>query len=227
LAHGGAPWYVRALPAAGGRISGKFLFAIAAAVAAVTVALALPRAEAATATGCPTFQVLHNDRIGPALLPAGTYTVKVTKRLSCQKAGSLFTRFLEDYDGVLPHRWRVRARGSGKASFSRLGRLGFTVTRSGGGAGATQSPLGHLCPGTFHVLHDDHIGKLAFPAGFYNIYSPRGSNFKCQRASHRFARFLASPSGVLPNGWRLKAQTAVFYRAHNRTRARFRVDPST
>jgi hypothetical protein len=217
--------------ASGGRITGRSLLAIAAAVAAVTVALALPRAEAATARGCPSFQVLHNDRIGPALLPAGTYTIKVANGLSCQKASALFTRFLEDYDGVLPHNWRVNAIRSGKASFSRLGRLGFTVLHGGrgggGGGGGGESALGHLCPGQFHVLHDDHIGPLAFPAGLYNIYIPRGSDFKCGRASHRFARFLASPSGALPNGWRLKAQTAVFYRAHDRTRARFRVDPST
>ena len=94
--------------------------------AAALAALALPAlgtgAPRAAAVGaCPSFRVLHNDRIGPASLPAGSYEVTPAagSGLSCAAASRLFTRFLEDYDGVLPRPWRVVAQGSGKATFTR------------------------------------------------------------------------------------------------------------
>jgi hypothetical protein len=204
--------------------------ALAGALAVLVLALALPRANAGAARPqCPTFRVLHNDRIGPAILPAGTYNVKLIRgsKLTCAKASALFTRFLEDYDGVLPHHWRVVAKGRGKARFLRPGNRGFAVSRSGGGGGGGHSRLGHLCPGKFHVLHHDRIGPLSFRPGFYQIYIPRHSILPCKRASDKFAHFLNIPSGRLPNGWKLKRQRAVFFRrAHPRLK-RFRVDPGT
>jgi hypothetical protein len=207
--------------------------AIAGAVLAgalAALALAMPRADAATAArgSCPTFRVLHNDRIGRAILPAGTYNVRLVRgsKLTCAKASALFTRFLEDYDGVLPHRWRVVPKGRGKARFLRPGNRGFAVARTGRD-GHHHSRLGHLCPGKFHVLHGDRIGPLFFRAGYYQIYIPRRSIIPCKRASAKFAAFLDIPSGRLPNGWKIRRERAVFFRRANPRLKRFRVDPGT
>jgi hypothetical protein len=216
-----------------GAFSRKATFvALVGVLAALTVAVALPRAQAAAPSPtCPTFRVLHNDRIGKVILPAGTYDVRIAKGagLSCAKASDLFTRFLEDYDGVLPHQWRARQKGAGKAAFIRKGKRRFSVihTSSGVGGGGQGGSLGSLCPGKFHVLHDDHIGPLFFNAGFYQLYIPRHSVISCQRATALFTKFLALPNGRLPHGWRLKSQRAIFFRAKSPAHKRFRVDPGT
>jgi hypothetical protein len=196
--------------------------------------LALTRSDAAAAgTQCLAFQVLHDDRIGQALLPAGAYRVKLTRGsgLTCAKASRLFARFLEDYDGVLPGGWRVVAKGRGKARFVKPGERGFAVSRGGGGGGGGgggRNPrLGHLCPGTFRVLHDDRIGPLAFPAGVYQIYIPRHSVLPCSRASSLLTSFLDAPSGVLPGKWQMKSRRAVFFKQNQPKTRRFRVDPGT
>src|SRR5215475_5727410 len=95
------------------------------ALAAMVVALALARAarpagaapSAAEATkACPGFRVLHNDRIGTAVFPAGTDTDNLEDMsLNCKSSAELFARFLEDWDGNLPKPWLVNGEGSGKA----------------------------------------------------------------------------------------------------------------
>jgi hypothetical protein len=67
-------------------------------------------------TRCPTFRVLHNDRIGRLVLPRGTYNVWVRGRVSCSASTRLFAQFLDDPSGDLPSPWVVNAR---TASFSR------------------------------------------------------------------------------------------------------------
>ena len=58
---------------------------------------------------CPTFQVLHNDRIDGKRFPAGTYMMTALGGLSCEKASNLFRRFLEeDFDTALPGRWKLK-----------------------------------------------------------------------------------------------------------------------
>jgi hypothetical protein len=204
--------------------------ALAGVLGALALFLALGRSDAAAAgTQCPTFRVLHNDRIGTALLPAGTYSVKLTRgsKLSCADASNLFARFLEDYDGVLPDGWRVVPKGTGKARFLKPGERGFSVSRQGGAGGGRNPRLGHLCPGNFRVLHNDRIGPLSFPAGVYQIYIPRHSVLPCSKASSLFARFLEEPSGVLPGKWQMKSRRAVFFKKNQPKRRRFRVDPGT
>jgi hypothetical protein len=201
---------------------------IAAALAALVVVLALPGTAAAKSAQCPTFRVLHNDRIGAAILPAGTYNVHLTRgsKLTCARASSKFTQFLEDFDGILPDHWRVIPKGRGKARFLKPGNRGFAVSlQSRRGHG--RSPLGHLCPGNFRVLHNDRIGPLFFPAGNYQIYIPRHSTLPCPKASNLFARFLARPSGVLPGKWQMKRRRAVFFKKNQPKARRFRVDPGT
>jgi hypothetical protein len=62
------------------------------------------------AAQCPTFRVLHNDRIGSVNLPKGTYQMTALGGLSCAKASSLFRDFLQQFEGNLPGRWRLQGR---------------------------------------------------------------------------------------------------------------------
>jgi hypothetical protein len=209
------------------RANGKRLaISLALAVAAAFAALALTAAAPASAATCPTFRVLHNDRVGPANLPAGSYEVTVEPGLSCQASTQLLARFLEDYDGVLPKPWRVVAEGTGEASFTRGGLPGFSIARSGGGEGGGNDVLGKLCSGTFTVNAGSDVGPLSFPKGQYLIYLPSKSGISCRRASVLFTRFLAAPGGTLPYPWRVLEQTATFYKPAHPTRSAFRIEPA-
>ena len=179
------------------------------------------------ATQCPApFTVLHNDSIGPAVLPQGSYMITVIQPgLQCGTASKLFTQFLQDFDGRLPDGWQVVAQGSGRAQFNQNGQAGFRVARSGGGN--TPSKFGTACPGAFQVLHDDTIGPLSFPKGSYRVVLPRGVVLKCGQAFKLFRQFLNHPTGVLPKNWRLKPTIALFYKPGNAKRKKFRVDPAT
>ena len=190
---------------------------------------ATPTAEATTK--CPTFKVLHADRIGPASFPAGTYsfTVPPSAGFSCKEVSELFARFLEDYDGVLPRPFKVASEGSGKASFTRGARPGFSVSLtspSGGGEeGGTNPRLGTLCRGTFTVNSTTVVGPLRFTKGKFLLYLPPRTGISCNRASVLFTRILASPGGQLPSPWRLESQTATFYKTTNPTGSAFRIEP--
>jgi hypothetical protein len=192
--------------------------------------LALSAAAPASAATCPSFKVLHNDRIGPANLPAGNYTVTTDTGLSCQAASQLFTRFLQDWDGNLPKPWRVVAEGPGKASFTRGSLPGFSVARGSGsgsgGGGGGNTELGSLCSGSFTVNASSEVGPLYFPKGQYLVYIPAQSGIACRRASILFTRFLATPEGRLPFPWRVKTQTATFYKPDHPLRSAFRVEPA-
>ena len=212
-----------AAPASPKRLAAAFSLALVAALAV----LALSGAAPASAATCPSFKVLHNDRIGPANLPAGNYTVTTDTGLSCQAASQLFTRFLQDWDGNLPKPWRVVAEGTGKASFTRGSLPGFSVARSGGsgGGGGSNNELGRLCSGTFTVNTSTDVGPLSFPKGQYLVYIPAQSGITCRRASILFTRFLAAPEGQLPFPWRVKTQTATFYKPDHPLRSAFRIEP--
>jgi hypothetical protein len=208
------------------RANGKRLvISCALAVAAAFAALALTATAPASVATCPSFRVLHSDRIGAASFPAGSYGVTVEPGLSCQVSSQLFARFLEDYDGVLPKPWRVVAEGSGKASFTRGSLPGFSVARTGGGEGGGNNVLGRLCSGTFTVNATSKVGPLVFPKGQYLVYLPPRSGITCRRASVLFTRFLAVPGGTLPFPWRLLNQTATFYKPAHPQRSAFRIEP--
>jgi len=195
------------------------------ALAAALIALALGGAGKAAAATCPSFQVLHNDRIGAASLPAGTYSVTTDDvGLSCSEASKLFARFLEDYDGNLPAPWKVVPQGSGKASFTRASQGGFSVARTGGSEEGGSNPLiGKLCPNTFTVNSNAPVGPLVFPKGKYLLYQPTGTGITCNRAAVLFTRFLGQ--GELEFPWKISVQTATFYKSSNPTRSAFRVEP--
>jgi hypothetical protein len=183
---------------------------------AVVLALSWPaRAEAAPRT-CPfTFQVLHDDRIGPLRLPAGPYRITVlnSSRLSCASATDLFRQFLEDFDGRLPRPWTLTA---ATATFRR-GRgsdVGFSVRRVGSpsGGGGMHPSTGRSCPAFFRVLHNDRIGRLRLRAGNYRITLVSVGRLSCARASRLFAAFLQDFDGRLPRPWFLDVQTGTFLR---------------
>lgn len=195
------------------------------ALAAALVALALGGAGKASAATCPTFEVLHNDRIGAASLPAGTYSVTTDDvGLSCQRASQLFARFLQDWDGNLPRPWRIVPDGIGKASFTRANQGGFSVARIGGKEGSVTPLVGRLCPDSFTVNAGARVGPLFFSKGRYLLYRPPGTGISCNRAAVLFTRFL-SQGGQLAFPWKVRAQTATFYRSSNPTRSAFRVEP--
>jgi hypothetical protein len=68
------------------------------------------------------------------------------------------------------------------------------------------------CPATFHVLHDDRIGRLKLPQGHYRIRILDDRALGCPRAAKLFAKFLQDFDGVLPGDWRLQVSTATFLR---------------
>jgi hypothetical protein len=194
--------------------------------AAALAACALGSASTASAASCPSFRVLHNDRIGAASFPAGSYamTANTDAAVSCAAASKLFTRFLSDYDGILPRPWRIVAEGSGKASFKKGALVGFSVSR-GGGEGGGNNSLGALCSGSYTVNAGRLVGPLRFVRGSYLLYIPPGSRIKCRTATVLFTRFLSTPGGQLPPPWRVNTQTATFFKAGHATRSAFRVEP--
>jgi hypothetical protein len=205
--------------------SKRVVTVLALALAAALAALAVMAAAPASAASCPTFRILHNDRIGPASLPAGNYAVTVETGLSCQASTQLLARFLADYDGVLPKPWRVVAEGTGKASFTRGGLPGFSIKQVEKASGGGNTALGKLCPGSFTVNANSQVGPLFFPKGQYLIYVPARSGISCRRGSVLFTRFLAAPGGTLPYPWRLMNQTATFYKPAHPERSAFRIEP--
>ncbi len=197
-------------------------------VAALSM-LVLGGAASASAASCPSFKVLHDDRIGAVSLPAGNYEVTVSSGLSCPASSKLFARFLSDWDGNLPKPWRATAEGSGKATF-RGGSQSFSVRLSGGGGGGEggggNTELGTLCPGTFTVNAGSDVGPLFFARGPYLLYIPSRSAITCRRASVLFTRFLAAPAATLPAPWQVRAQTATFFKPAHPLRSALRVEPA-
>jgi hypothetical protein len=169
----------------------------------------------ANGTACPGFfHVLHNDRIGRLSLPEGEYriTLLAVGRLSCARASQLFTRFLQDWDGNLPGRWRVHP---ATGTFSKNPHVGFRVKRAVGeepnpSAGGVHPAAGQRCAASFRVLHNDRIGQLRLPAGSYSITLLQNRGLSCQRASQLFARFLQDFEGNLPGRWRVNPESASF-----------------
>jgi hypothetical protein len=189
---------------------------LAAVATAIAVFAAADRADAAKTTKCSnSFRVLHDDHVGKLQLRAGSYRISVVnqKQLSCQRASQLFAKFLQDFDGKLPNGWKVNVQKSG---FEKTSQKSFYVKRtggagSGGGSGGRHPGRGEMiCPGTFQVQHNDHIGKLNLPKGPYTITVIHKQRITCQQASSKFAKFLQLPQGNLPSSWKLKPQSGTF-----------------
>ena len=108
--------------------SGIRLTATIVAVATISLLAAGP-ANAGVGMKCPgTFMVQHNDKIGKLKLPAGSYQISV-KQMSCQRASSLFAKFLQRPDGNLPNGWRLNVN---RQKFSNPKRnISFRVNKVG------------------------------------------------------------------------------------------------
>jgi hypothetical protein len=180
-------------------------------------------------TACPgTFRVLHDDYIGSFRVPAGVYriTLLAVGRLTCARASAYLSRFLLDFDGVLPSPWYLDPE---TASFVRGSRnVGFRIKELAGppnpnASGSGVHPLGGRCRGTFRVDHNDRIGRLRLPAGPYVI--TRYNGLSCARASSLFSHFLDDFTGALPRPWRLNVQTGTFSRGSGSAKG-FRVEPA-
>ena len=172
---------------------------------AAAVAFAVPSAAQAQARCPATFTVLHNDRVGTLAIPAGPYTLNPTG-LSCANASRLLSRFLSDFDGVLPGGWSTAATGLGFANAATGASFTLAAATTPSGGGSTSG----RCAGTFTVEHNDRIGALRLRAGRYAINARRIS---CAAASRRFAFFLFHDSaGTLPPGWRLNLAAQRFSR---------------
>lgn len=180
---------------------GAAVAALVALTAVPGIAAPGPRASAATCPG--TFTVLHNDHIGAVAFPAGQYRV-ARNQLSCAAASQLFSRFLEDYDGVLPAPWQLvgnirRFQKTGTASE-------FQVTPL-----APPKPGSLACPGTFTVLHNDHIGAMSVPAGRWQITLLSTKGLSCAQAAGEFTTFLDEDwTGRLPAPWTMNVATRTF-----------------
>ncbi|MGH2940531.1 MAG: hypothetical protein ACRDPE_20685 [Solirubrobacterales bacterium] len=217
-------------------VLGALIAALAlAVVAGPATAAPMPAAGPAPAAGaktCPSFRVLHNDRIGAAVFPAGNYKINLEDAsLDCKTGGELFARFLEDFDGVLLIPWKVAAEGSGKAAFLRGTQPGFSVEltkkQTSGEIekeGATSPDLGTLCRNPFTVNHTTTLQPLRFTKGQFLIYLPAGSTITCEGAVSLFQRFLGNSPNV-PSPWKLTSQTATFYKPASPTRSAFRIEP--
>jgi hypothetical protein len=175
---------------------------------------------------CTGFRVLHNDRIGAAVFPAGTYTItNEAAGLTCKSSAELFARFLEDFDGVLPKPWTVAPESNGNASFLSGGGAGFSVTLTKKGEeGGTNPDLGSICPNTFTVNSTTVVGALRFTKGKFLIALPSGTAISCNQAVVLFQRFLGT-GGPLPPPWKLVNQTATFYKPANPIGSAFRIEP--
>jgi hypothetical protein len=219
------------------RWSRAALLALGALIAALALGLGARPAAAAQAPApakkaCPGFQVLHDDRIGAAVFPAGSYTINLeSTTLDCKSGGELFARFLEDFDGNLPAPWSVAAEGTGKAAFMRGSQPGFSVAltkkQTSGEIekeGATSPDLGTLCRNPFTVNHTTTLRPLRFTKGQFLIYLPAGSTINCEQAVSLFQRFLGNSPNV-PAPWKLDNQTATFYKPASPKRSAFRIEP--
>lgn len=184
---------------------------VLAAVAMTLVGLAALPGSASAAT-CPTFRVLHNDKIGRLQLPQGEYQV-TTNGLSCAEASDLFAQFLEDWDGRLPSPWRFTIQGVGRGTFLRgtNGPVSFSVVGPGAFPPPTP-PSGLACQFPFTVLHNDRIGALRIPEGRYRLTRLSRTSPTCQAASGLFTQFLQDWDGRLPNGWVVIPSEAAFVR---------------
>lgn len=178
---------------------------------------------------CPgTFSVLHNDRIGSLPFPKGAYQLTVyNSAFTCQRVAQWFAQFLDDIQGDLARPWTIAAPPSGSTGgqfFVPAGRI-FTALRTGsgtGGGGHTPSG-GTTCPGTFSVLHNDHIGSLYVPKGPYAISLLQGDTLTCQQASQQFTRFL--DAAAMPKPWVADAATGTFSRGSGSSTG-FRIKPA-
>jgi Protein of unknown function (DUF2510) len=178
-----------------------------------------PAQAQAPAGGCPAlFHVLHDDRVGSLVLPAGQYRITPfgPRATRCADAPDLLRQFLQDWDGRLPRPWVVDAPGQA----FRRGDSGFSVALAApgtpdSGGGGTHPATGSVCPDLFRVEHDEHIGILRVAAADYRITLLSAGRLSCGRAAALFSQFLLDFDGRLGRAWVSDPFHGVFYKRGN------------
>lgn len=167
--------------------------------------------SASAATTCPSFHVLHNDRIGSVKVPEGQYSV-TPKGVTCRNSSILIARFLNDWDGKLTPPWVVS--GGSTIKFTKVGTsesisMKRTVKPTGGGSNIQNG----VCPGNFTVLHNDKVGGVALKAGQYRITT---KGLYCWFDVEKLAYFLNyNETGKLPSPWTIMKSGLKIQRSPN------------
>jgi hypothetical protein len=187
-------------------------FLVGSLVACAAFAATLTSSAHAGATSCPgTFQVVNNDRIGSLKLPAGPYVITTTEGVGCQQAAALFNRFLQDWDGVLPNRWKVSEGGFRQQGSSAA----FTVNAASSPPLPAPEGFGQICPGAYTLTTAAKIGSLTLKSGNYAVQLLSNSPaLTCPAAYRQLSVYLAgTPGASVSPPWTLDAATATFSRA--------------
>ena len=202
---------VRSLP----RVGGLALLAGLALIVLLAGARSAP--ASAAEVSCPKFRVMHNDRIGQLVLPAGWYDVTLLNgnKLTCAQSTKLFAEFLQDWDGKLRRPWVVNVKRQ-EFTQGRGSDRGFRVKRSTGGGSNKGGGTSASCPGYVTVAHKDRIGRFVVPRGQYRITLLDSKRISCARATALFQEFLVDFDGILPRPWRLDPMSATFTRGNSR-----------
>lgn len=79
------------------------------------------------------------------------------------------------------------------------------------GRPASASAAELACP-QFRVMHNDRIGQLSLPAGWYDVTVLNGDRLSCAQASKLFAEFLQDWDGKLRKPWVLVVKRSEFTR---------------
>jgi hypothetical protein len=188
--------------------------------AVLTVGLVYASHGTAATTSCPgTFRVQHDDKIGKFSLPEGPYTIKATN-LSCSSASSLFTTFLNDWDGKLPGGWKTVIKGVGNGGFTGPRGQSFTVQKTSGGGPSN----GLVCSSRFTLKQNDRIGALVMKKGQYIIDRLGPLSPSCAADAKLLTQFLMDFDGTLPGGWTVLADDGTFVRGS--VSYGFRVEPA-
>jgi hypothetical protein len=202
-------------------ISARCSAALLALAVVLLVGLVFAGHGGAATTSCPgTFEVLHNDKIGKFSLPGGPYAIKATN-VGCSSASSLFTTFLNDWDGKLPGGWRTVINGVGNGGFTGPRGQSFAVRKTGasGGGGA-----GLVCSQRFVLKQNDRIGALVMNKGQYIIDRLGPLSPSCSADAKLLGQFLMDFDGVLPGGWVVLPDDGTF--VHGSVSDGFRVEPA-
>jgi hypothetical protein len=208
---------------------GNRRFALLAAATGVALAavlafsLANAGAGRAASVSCPTFTVLHDDRIGPMRLPQGPYNVRVTG-ISCATSTQLFIQFLNDWDGKLPGGWRPIAQGNGKGTFRGPGGKSFAVAHTGGSTNNTGSLV---CSQRLVLTANDRIGSLVLNKGRYIVDRLGPLSPSCAQALGLLQTFLTDFDGVLPGGWLVLPNDGSFVKGSVSYGFRLEPDPDS
>lgn len=184
----------------------------------------IPPTPTPSSLTCPgTFQVLHNDRVGAMILPAGSYRITrlSSGALSCAQASRWFAYFLNNsYQGNLPKPWTMNA--TTKTFYDGSSTNGFRVARISGlgemlgwypGAGED------TCHTNYEVPATEDIGGLTVPQGPYVLTAVGTAT--CPAAVAAANRIFAQ--GYLPAHWTVNPATGTFKRRG--TDFGFRLDP--